>query len=322
METIKVFWVDDEHEKFTSFKNLAKDKNILITARDNAQDATIEIQKNIQNYDAVILDANFKEYQDSPVENRKGTFAIRLQKVIRKITTEIPIFVLSGKIFDESWKGDPQNFNESFERTYDKGELDDIERLIEDIIKEYEKKPDVIIRKNYKSPFMACFKIGKHSDELLLGLLKEFKEDRDISIDNIRIIMENSFDYFQIKKIVPSEINGAEISRYLCSKPAFVSKKEKEMHYNYKIKGKIRLPRQIATIVQPLWFISNGALHNADDTEMQYFNDDPIKWWGEKHTRKGLVLFLCDYLNYVNLFFEEKPSGIDSWEKKLFYTKT
>jgi len=185
---LKVFWLDDEckTEKLSGLIEDACDNGIDLIGFESFEDGLNEIKLNYKDYDAVILDANFKEHNESLVEDTTGNLAIKFSKELNKIPKEFHPFVLTG-----NKKG--ENFQEYFGRDhiFRKNELDS-DDLWDSIKKWFNNLPDIRIKNKYIEAFDVCGDdyVGEKSGDLLLKILRN---EEDYNLNYVRQILEALF---------------------------------------------------------------------------------------------------------------------------------
>lgn len=297
---VKVLWVDDEwkDEDLKNFRNIAADNGISLVCKEDEESALLEIDNNKEEYDAVILDANFKKTSKDYIENKKGQWLITLGSHI-KTNTDLPVFVFSGKIYNNSEKFDQDNIEViekifGKERIYTKGTHR--KKLIQDLLN----FKDIKLKKTYKEVFEACVDIGNGSDELLLSLLLQMENNLEINITSIRKLMENVFDSYKKKELAPHDLNDSGVSMFICG----VETSNNNRNRRYKIKESQQLPGLMANTERALWFLANGGSHNPDSRDKR---NNPEKLLSNRYARKGMIMFLCEFLVFVKKFFDQNP---------------
>ena len=202
MKTYKVLWIDDEWQKQSDFITEAEQEDIIIEAYDTAKAGMEAFTNNIDDWDAIILDAKGFDESTDEVASLKGLFnaikTITEQKTRRLVTW----FVFSGQ---------PDRFNnEEFKHAiqgkepYNKNVQEDKEKLFNDIKVEADKSLETQIRHEYADIFATD--VDKATILKLLIALKTKDNKNSAHLNDIRKIMEDIFDECTTKALIPTTI--------------------------------------------------------------------------------------------------------------------
>ena len=211
MSKYNVIWIDDEWEKMSSFIQVCDlMHDINLTPFKTSKDGMMALENDLNNWDAIILDAKVFDETENEVAKLVG-----LRKSIDKIKSleykrAIPYFISTGQpdlLSDEI-------FSESFGKFYIK-ETDD-EALIRDVITAANKQVETHIRKKYYDVLYLYPDIKNELFGILIGI--ENNDSNNPSyLNDIRKILEWLRGQFIKLALMPNsitELNG--FSRYLC----------------------------------------------------------------------------------------------------------
>jgi hypothetical protein len=210
----RVIWFDDEHESLVMVKNEAKENDIELIGFKNADDGLLELEKDMDFFDAVLVDGRFYNKRDHTGDTSFSEEAfVRVARELDRLERrkKIPWFILSGH---PSFTVDLNPFAQAFRdnRVYNKNRDEDYVRLWHDIKQEANKQEETQIRYKYKVVFEVCSEsyIGKNAAKHLLEILKKEKLamdflESDLYFNAIRKIMEDFFKACIDKGILPSE---------------------------------------------------------------------------------------------------------------------
>jgi len=220
MKTYKVLWIDDEWKKQSDFITEAEQEDIIIDAYETAKAGMNAFTNNIDDWDAIILDAKGFDESADEVASLKGLFNAIKTITEQKTRRFVPWFVFSGQ---------PDRFdNEEFKHSiqgkepYNKNIQADKERLFNDIKEEADKSLETQIRHEHADIFAT--NVDKAIILKLLIALKTKDNKNTAHLNDIRKIMEDIFNECKTKSIIPLHITDMnDRSRHL-SNQAFVPK--------------------------------------------------------------------------------------------------
>lgn len=220
MKTYQVLWIDDEWEKQSDFITEAEQEDIFIEACETAKAGMDAFMNNIDDWDAIILDAKGFDESADEVASLKGLFRAIQTITEHKTRRLVPWFVFSGQ---------PDRFNnEEFKHSiqgkepYNKNIQEDKERLFNDIKEEADKSLETQIRHEHADVFAT--NADKAIMLKLLTALKTKDNKNSAHLNDIRKIMEDIFKECKTKSIIPLHITDMnDRSRHL-SNQTFVPK--------------------------------------------------------------------------------------------------
>jgi hypothetical protein len=304
MKTLKVLWIDDEHEALKIIDEKASLNDIELKPFSNADDAITELKRNITSYDAAIVDGIFfeKEGQSGKVKDEGVAFG-RIARALDdlKHVKVLPWFILSGQTTYTSGKNTLATvFNKS--KVYDKNSSHgrDLEDLWADIRKEVEEHPNYQIRFKYQAVFGACDSsyCDPEMSSLMLTILKRLDERNFISDTNnylteVRKVVELLFKAFQSMGILPMEIYGG--SNFISSSKNFLTGRDKRYHYP----SDIMHPSAVMCLDYILNITQDGSHLGGI---LKFRVDEFIRSNSTDYLYSALVNMLCDLLVWFKGF--------------------
>lgn len=262
MALYKVLWIDDEPEKQEAFFEFAELNDIVLTNFKTSRTGIIELEKRINFYDAVILDA--KVFNESEDEVAKLTGLHNSIKEINRLSAirVIPYFVFSGQpdVID----------NEAIQellgdlKIYRKGS--DNDALLSDVKEAADKQIETQIRHDHKKVFDAVEGFDPEVSKTLLKILIAIKTgdnnfDDQQQFTQIRIILEwlfrnaNKFGLLHDNCLPKGQVNLTDSSLFLSGMDT--------KHCG--VRSSIRhFPKLIADAVKNILFITGGASHTTE----------------------------------------------------------
>lgn len=194
-------WFDDQCEDLPLIKENAKVNGISLIGFSNAKQGIDELRRNIEIYDAAIIDGLFYMEPDelSAPSDDAPFFKVAMEITKLESVKVLPWFILSGQFgFTEGKNRYADAFKNN--KVYHKTNDDHLARLWEDIKKEASKQVETQIRHRYQRVFEVCTEryIGTNASNDLLAILKSENLDnafRDpkLYFNPLRKIMEDLF---------------------------------------------------------------------------------------------------------------------------------
>ena len=259
----KVLWIDDDcNTTGRDFIGQAEQDDVDITAFESHEEGIAFLEKNLNSFHAVILDAKVKHKKDDTVIGLDGLRASRDRLIELNNKVDLPYFIFTGQPDYQT----NEVFKESYGDFYIKGE--DNEKLIEELIKRIDNKEDYILQNEYRRVFEVCSEkyIGTESKKHLLEILASIRKPNEVFDDElyftqIRIILElmfraaNKLGLLHNACILNGKVNLSESSLFLAGKET--------LHLNVRC-GISHFPKLIADSVQSILFITGAASHTTD----------------------------------------------------------
>jgi hypothetical protein len=197
MYRYRVIWFDDEHQSLNIIKEKAFLNDIDLIGFGNSQQGIDELEKNIKNYDAAIIDGLFFQSPEQAgiPSCDKALFDVGMTLERLASIKKLPWFILSGQI---SFTKEKNRYADGFKdnQVYDKLNNDQLEKLWREIKVEADKQIETQIRQKYQRVFEVCTDkyIGLKATDDLLAILKA---------ENIENAFTDSKLYFNpLRKIV------------------------------------------------------------------------------------------------------------------------
>ena len=204
MNTKKIYnvvWFDDQYATLIGIQEQAHLNGIKLYGFSNAKDGIEELEKNLEKYDAAIVDGLF--YKE-PGQTGDTTSPHALFEVGKKIVELQPKkvldwFILSGQT---SFTKDKHLFAEAFKnnKVYDKNKDEDLKELWKDIQEAADKQPLTQIRHKHQKVFDVCTKnyIGEDASKYLMPILYSMEHphetfDDEQHFNGLRKILEHVF---------------------------------------------------------------------------------------------------------------------------------
>lgn len=159
MKTYKVLWLDDQHEKFESFKLIAEQEGIYLDGVTSFEAGRDCLSANPDTYCAVLLDAMFFEKRDDSRAEADTLNALSLAKdwlASLPANRKLPSFILSGQRTLERNSTFEQVFGAHFIKTDRASE----QALFTAIKAKADKLKHFQLQYQYKDVFAACTAIG------------------------------------------------------------------------------------------------------------------------------------------------------------------
>lgn len=213
MSMYNVIWFDDECNMLPLIKENASLNNIILKGFENAEDGIKELENNILQYDAAVVDGIFfrKRGQTGDAKNQSALsdVAMALERLVNK--KKLPWFILSGQA---SFTKEKNPFANAFKdnKVYDKLNDQDLNDLWNNIKEEANQQQETQIRHKYQRVFDMCNDkyLGENVNPYLLQAIKLEQSDeiKDIvkSFNGLRDIVEILFKKLNELQIIPDEV--------------------------------------------------------------------------------------------------------------------
>lgn len=291
----KVLWIDDDcHTTGKDFIGQAEQDDVDIIAFESHEEGMLYLEQNIDEIQAVILDAKVKFKKSDTVTGLDGLKASRDKLIELNNKLDLPFFIFTGQPDYQS----NEIFKQSFGEFYVKGEDDD--RIIKDIISRVEQKEDYILQKKYKDVLITCSDnfLGKKNYSRLLELVKHIEKNDKIKggedkLTSVRKIVEALFYSLGKLEIIPSELIGAK--GWINGSSLFLAGK----HKDYVLEEEVVSPIITFNIHKLLDIIQDGSHAYGD---LKYEVDSYIKNCKSDYFFRSCVFLLFDLILWFNEF--------------------
>ncbi|WP_373495503.1 hypothetical protein [Aquiflexum sp.] len=271
----QIIWIDDEWEKNEAILD-RESEGFHIKPFKVAKDGIAELEKNLEKYDAVILDAKgFKDSEDEVAKLNGLKYSIDRIKELSK-NRVIPHFIFTG----QKDLMDDDTFNSFIDGIpiFKKGLENDA--LFERINLEIQKRGNTLIKNEYPKLFKACEFISPKSFFTFSEILKNLKNpsisfNDTLHFNPLRKELEllfrkaNQLGLLHDKCISEDgEINLSESSNFLSGYDC--------IHLKIRCK-KAHFTKIISDMVKNIIFLTGSASHTQSDKQTKKYNFDKHK---------------------------------------------
>lgn len=294
-----VLWIDDEYKRQKDFIGYAEQEDINITAFESHEEGIQHLEKELNAYHAVILDAKVLKNQNDRRPGLQGLTASRDKLIQLNEKVYLPWFIFTG----QPDYTDSRDFREIFGDFYIKGT--DNETLLNDIKEAIEQKEEFILQKKYEMVFEVC--TPEYHLEDIHGRVMEVLKSLEASPDGIntkdlfnplRKIVEKLFAAFNKFDLLPDEVhNGNGSINKSCN---FLSGKNDD----YEIHTEILPPVITRTLWNSLQIIQDAS--HADE-KLHLKVDEHVQELNTGFLYKGIVYQLLDVLVWFKRFIDTNP---------------
>jgi FixJ family two-component response regulator len=206
---IRVLWIDDEYQLLSAFISLAEQFDMDILPFESSEEGLSELKRNVEKYDAVILDVKGRLNSQYTALNHKG-FGIAWKEIhfIQGSSgRDLPIFIFTGQPDIINAKDFKDQHGDFFQKGRDE------KLLIESISRRVKDSANYKIRLKFNRVLALANDsfIGTNSEPILLGLIMDLSSNEqpinsESKFNNIRKILELMVDRLVKLNIIPSEI--------------------------------------------------------------------------------------------------------------------
>ncbi len=222
-----VLWLDDEWERYESFRVIAEHNEWNLNPYAVRKEGLNELYANHDKYDIVITDAQMPE---NSINEKMGIDGLK-DVIAAANKFNIPVFVWTGQDYlknDSTFKAMTSNL---FIKGPGNDEIGGQNELLEAIHKELENNENYFAKRHYADVFVSLKNLGIFDEgsaiflPLLTAMLFPDKHNdfnTDQSFNSLRQLIEQVFNVFIEKGILPDAFKKAdnsiltESSKYLC----------------------------------------------------------------------------------------------------------
>lgn len=201
MKLYKVIWFDDECNELAIIKEKASLNGIKFFGYSNSKEGIEEIEKNIENYDAAVVDGNFHQSPNQSGDNVNDKALFEVGNAIERLKSRkvLPWYILSGQ---DNFNKQTNRYADGFKdnKVYDKNSDADLQLLWNDLKAEADTHLETQLRHDYSRVFDVCTEryIGASSAKDLLSILKKENSiaaygNETIYFNPLRKIIEDLF---------------------------------------------------------------------------------------------------------------------------------
>ena len=307
----RVLWIDDEYQTQKDFIGFAEQEGIDIIPFESHEEGMKELNKRMNSYHAVILDAKVKEGKNDKVANLKGLKASRDQLIEINKDLYLPFFIFTG----QPDYIDSGLFRESYGDFFIKGKDNDL--LLQSIKEAVEKKEEYFIKKKYKRSFDVCTDqyIGQNVENMLFIALRQievqdtYDQTKDL-FTGLRKIVETLFKRLNELGLLPNEIYNSK--GWINQSSYFLS----GTHQKFRIKSDLIHPTTAFLIKNVLQITQDASHENPEKLRLrvsQYIGDTPMSY-----LYNSVVFQLLDIIIWFKMFVDENPDkekNMTLWEE-------
>jgi CheY-like chemotaxis protein len=300
----RVLWVDDQHNdsEMIQFIIEAEGEGLLLEGFASFEEAFENLQKNLEQFDAILLDGMFfeKKGQVAGTEDEVG-IGMAIAKIYElKSEKAFPWFVLSGK--EQFTRGRNSILTANKKRCFDKTNPKDVVDLFSVLKVEADQQEDTQIKHKYHKVFEVCTDkyLGTDSAKSLIDLLKSI-ENQQISqstenkFNGIRKIIEKLFAAFNRIGVLPDNVFKG--GGWLNNSCKFLSCS----HSAYKFNGEILHPTIAFLLKNVLQLIQDGS-HSQGDLKLKV--DQFVKGQATSYLFNSIVFQLLDIIIWFKEFVD------------------
>ncbi len=317
-----ILWIDDEWDKMTTFQRECKELySLYLEPFRTRKDGMEALERNIDHWDAVLLDAKMFDENDNEIASLAGLGKAKQRLDELSLRRAIPYFISTGQPDLISDK----NFKDLFGDYYVKGK-DDV-KLVNDMLKAIENSDSQQVKTIYKDVFSGLDKIGvrQYVEPILMDILlplhypaKEPNFKPVHHYNQLRQLLEYLFRACNKVGLVPDQcitdgrVNLNQCSLYLAGKDA------EKSGVRYGEKGERIVPDYVESIIRAILEFGNIHSHTVELEE-----DDLLKIEGIFRTAQsrfiifGLTLQICEAV----IWFSEYIQKHDDKEVNLLLCK-
>lgn len=315
MYNYKVIWFDDEFETLELIKENASINDIELIGFNNAKEGISELEKNIKNYDAAIIDGLFfidNQQSGTPTSDR-AFFDVAMALERLSPVKKLPWFILSGQI---SFTTEKNRYADGLKdnKVYDKLNNAHLESLWIDIKAEANNQFETQLKQKYCQILDVCDSkyIGDKQLDRLINIIKRI-ENNDVEsgfedmLTPIRKLLEALFIRLGELSIIPEKI--IKNKGWLNGSSLFLSNR----HSNFTFIKEIVHPFVAENIYRLLSIIQDGS-HGEGELRLRV--DQYFKTRNNDYLYRSVVFLLFDILIWLKEIIDQNPNAIEN--KKLW----
>jgi hypothetical protein len=302
MKKYKVIWFDDKHSELNLIKESAFLRGISLVGYTNAKEGIDELERNISEYDAAIVDGNFfktaSQSEGDVSDDALFEVGIALERL--KPRKVLPWFILSGQI---NFTKEENKYARGFKANvvYDKNNEDHLQKLWDSVIAEADEQIETQIKNDYRRVFEVCNDkyIGTAASKPLLSILKKESainafSDPELYFVPLRKVMEDLFTACYKYGLLPECFIKPSVALNEASK--FLSgSAEKGYQLDTPVSIKI-----ISDHIRGILAICQPAAHRAEIDNFVSTVNSPYLLLSTTYQLLDVLLWFKDYFNNNN----------------------
>ena len=295
-----VLWIDDQHEFLSALHKTAKDFGIELFPFKSMNGGVKELEKNISQFDAVLLDAKFFENEDDEPGSEDTKWVHMTKDKIRDLDKSLSYFVLTGQA---NTYASPE-FNNAFPNVFEKGRDKDEDKLFQMLVEACQNRELTKLKIKYPAPFAVCTEpyLGSKHFNRLLELILNIENPQDIKVaqdmlNPIRKIIEAIFAMLNEIGIIPDPIFHGD--GWINGCRTFLANR----HNEFKIEEGL-IPPIISENFYRLLKITQDGSHNEGHN---LGVDAYMANCKNNYLYLSVVYLLLDILDWTKRFLDENP---------------
>ena len=333
---LDVIWIDDRCKEQKGFASRFIDRcekrhGIHITSFELAIDGISHLEKNLEQFHAVILDA--KGWHD---KRDVTTTTYGMHEAIKQIERlaykkYIPYYILTAQgdlVGDEEFK-----YSVGKDKVYYKYSFEDVERLLRQIETDSKQNSRLQTKVFYHEVIDILSSINKEASEILLDILEALHYPKDntkfkpiLYYNQLRQIIESVFTETNRYQIIPNEcfkndkVNIDQCYRYLVGNDCEI------YEVRYGNPGESIVPRHIADMLSMILYLGNIKSHytKLNDRDLQKLDDYFRHDVGKSHYVIYCLTFqVCEIIAWMNEYIKCHKDISANYQKckKINYPK-
>lgn len=294
MKTYNVLWFDDEYQTLDIINEKAMLADINLVGFSNAEDGLVELRKNINKYDAVIVDGIFYQSNDelNAQVNQYAFAEVATELKMLESKKKLPWYILSGQT---SFTREKNDFAIHFRnnKVYDKLSDIDLDELWNTLKGDADCQIETQIIHKYADIFDLYTDkfIGEGNREKVFRLLLAIEQNETKNptyFNEIRKIMEDVFSCCNDKGLFPEDCTEMN------ARSTLLGKKEMLEYLP------VYIQRNIHSVVQ----ISQEGSHRLSI-------DNNVTEGNAPYLLRSTVFELINILLWYKAFSDRYPKGLD-----------
>ncbi|MDA8971869.1 hypothetical protein N9F41_00170 [bacterium] len=328
MNKYNFLWIDDEWEAQGGFIDEAIQLGVKIIARNTSREGMEYLEENLNEVDAVILDAKVFDQSEDEVPSVKGLHNSinTINKLSGKYNQDVPYAIYTGQpdLMDQATFEDSLNGK----RIFSKLKNGDRRALINYLRDAAKSSPEATIRNRYSAVYAACMdgqygRYGKRIWDYLRVPFRSIENSTQVSdgpYNDIRKALECVMWVLTEKGYIPKELSEKKtISPQMVS--LFLSQEQVTLEAE---KLKIFRSGKILPVIleQNLRLLTQVVAPGSHVEKL--LEGDRIKEVGkgiqsvsagvkDHHLVEICTLLICDLIVWINSFLDEYPNGKHSF---------
>lgn len=309
-KTFHVLWIDDEWDKMSAFRMECEDfYNLRLEPYKTCKEGLLALEKDLDRWDAVLLDAKMLDESENEVASVKGLRKAKQRLDELSLKKKIPYFIFTGQPDLSS----DDNFSAFFGEFYVKSR--DEKRLLDDIVTAINLVDRNQIKSNYQDLFSSLESLGisEYTKDTFLDILLplHYKEKEEgfrpvHHYTQLRKVIEYLFRVCGEVGLVPEQcfgnglVNLNQCSVYLSGKIT----EKLTVKLRYIGEGGRIVPEYIEKIIHSVLNFGNTSSHTIElNTEDKEKIENLFKSLKSNYLIYGLTLQLCEavvwFANYI-----------------------